>query len=38
MGDVTSKAAVETKDAIWNHDLAAEGSAINGGLDVIAVI
>ncbi len=38
MGCVTSKAVVESKEAIWNYDPEDKGSIINGGLDVIAVI
>ena len=38
MGEITSKAAVATKQAIWDYDPEDEGNLINGALDVIAIV
>ena len=38
MGNITSKVAVATKQAIWDYDPEAEDNLINGALDVIAVV
>ena len=38
MGEVTSKAAVATKQAIWDYDPEDEDSLVNGTLDVVAVV
>ena len=38
MGKVTQVAVAESRQAIWDYDPLAPGSAVNGGLDAIAVI
>ena len=38
MGEITLKAAVATKQAIWDYDPEEEDNLINGGVDVIAVV
>nr|VWP01648.1 Uncharacterized protein [Ganoderma boninense] len=38
MEEIMSKAAVATKQAIWDYDPEDEGNLINGALDVIAII
>ena len=38
MGEITSKAAVATKQAIWDYDPEEEENLINGDVDAIAVV
>ena len=38
MGKVTQVAVAESRQAIWDYDPLAPGSAVIGGLDVIAVV
>ena len=38
MSKITLKAAVATKQAIWDYDPEEEDNLINGGVDVIAII
>ncbi len=38
MSKITSKAAIATKQAIWDYDPEAEDNLINGGVDMITIV
>ncbi|KAI1784906.1 hypothetical protein LXA43DRAFT_900834, partial [Ganoderma leucocontextum] len=38
MGEITSKAAIAMKQAIWDYNPKEEDNLINGGVDIIAVV